>query len=119
MIRVTDVDAALRFYVGGLGMTVLDRPNVSSRHGTVHCLGYDGNDGGCLQLLHDPDARGPYLHGSGYGHIAIGSPDVGAMVARLTSMGIEALRHSAGAGAGPAVASVRDPEGYSLELIRT
>ena len=118
MVRVTDVDAALRFYTGGLGMTVLDRWNVSSRQGTVHCLGYDTSDGGCLQLLHDPDARDPCSHGSGYGHVSIGVPDLPAVVARLEAMGAEiSLPPTRLLANGPHLSFVKDPEGYSLELL--
>jgi lactoylglutathione lyase len=122
MIRVADFDAALRFYVDGLGMKQLsDRFDVASRRVTAVYLGFESFDaGGCVELVKRWDDPGPYTHGSGYGHIAIGAPDIEAMVAKLEAMGAEvSLRPTVLIDGAPRVAFVKDPDGYAVELIET
>jgi lactoylglutathione lyase len=122
MIRVRDFDAALRFYVEGVGMKQLsERFDVEARRVTAVYLGFaDYAAGGCLELVRRWDVDVPYTHGTGYGHISIGAPDVEAMLARLVAMGgkvtLPPTRLMAGA---PYVAFLEDPEGYSIELIQT
>ena len=120
MIRVRDFDASLRFYVDGLGMKVLDRFEIEARRVTAFFIGFGGyEDGGCLELTHlwDVDA---YTHGTGYGHIAIGVPDLPGALAKLEAMGVEVtqrpVKYFADA---PHLAFVKDPDGYSVELIQT
>jgi lactoylglutathione lyase len=121
MIRVNDFDVALRFYVDGLGMKVLDRFDIESRRVTLLFIGYGGYaEGGLLELTRGWDADGPYSHGTGYGHISIGVPDIAAMVAKLEAMGVEITsRPKALMAGGPSVAFVKDPDGYEIELIQT
>lgn len=122
MIRVKDYDAAVRFYVDGLGMKQLgDRFDIETRRVTGVFLGFeDYAAGGCVELVQNWDAAGPYSHGTGYGHISIGVPDIAAMVAKLEAMGREVtLRPTVLIAGGPRVAFVKDPDGYSLELIQT
>ena len=122
MIRVKDFDAALRFYVDGLGMKQLsDRFDVETRRVTAVYLGFEDYDaGGCLELVSRWDVDEPYTHGSGYGHIAVGTPDIEGMVAKLEAMGAEVtLRPTVLIEGGPLVAFVKDPEGYAVEFIQT
>jgi lactoylglutathione lyase len=122
MIRVTDFDAALRFYVDGIGMKQLsERFDVAARKVTAVYLGFeDYAAGGCLELVRRWDVETPYTHGTGYGHISIGVPDVEAMLSRLVAMGAEVtLPPTRLMPGGPSVAFLKDPEGYSIELIQT
>ena len=121
MVRVRDVDTSLRFYVDGLGMKLLGRFDVESRRSTGVFIGYgDYSTGGVLELVDKWDDTGSYTHGSGYGHVAIGVPDILATVARLAAMGVEVITPpTALMPGGPRVAFVRDPDGYELELIQT
>lgn len=121
MVRVKDVDAAIRFYVNGFGMKVLGRFEVETRRSTGVFLGFGDYDaGGVLELASKWDHEGPYSHGSGYGHISIGVPDMTATVAKLESMGAEiTVRPKPLIPGGPAVAFVKDPDGYEIELIQT
>jgi lactoylglutathione lyase len=121
MVRVEDFDRALRFYVEGFGMKVLDRFEVESRRASAIYIGFgDYDDGGVLELVRYWGDKGAYTHGTGYGHIAVGVPDVAATVANLEAIGAEvALRPKALMDGGPAVAFVKDPDGYSIEIIQT
>jgi lactoylglutathione lyase len=121
MLRVKDFDASLRFYVDGLGMRVFDRYEIESRRASCMFIGFnDYAGGGLIELAQYWDAEGPPTHGSGYGHVAIGAPDITGMLAKLEAMGVEVtLRPRALIGAGPRVAFVKDPDGYAVELIET
>jgi lactoylglutathione lyase len=121
MIRVKEFDASLRFYLDGLGMKVLDRFDVKVNRVTAMFIGFDGYAaGGCIELVHPWDDEGPYTHAKGHTHISIGVPSLSAMLAKLEPMGVEVIRPpKVLIPGGPAVAFVKDPNGYQVELIQT
>jgi lactoylglutathione lyase len=121
MIRVRNVDATLRFYLEGLGMKLLDRYDFESGRFSLLYLAFDGYEGGgALELTYNWDTEADYSHGSGYGHIAIGVPDIYGVVERLQSLGaqitVQPKKMLAGA---PNIAFAKDPDGYQIELIQT
>jgi lactoylglutathione lyase len=121
MIRVKNFDDALRFYIDGLGMKVLDRFDIEVSRNTLMFLGFEGYDaGGCVELVHPWDAQDEYTHGTGYGHISVGVPNVGEMLKKLTDMGFKMTRPiTVLIKGGPEVAFVADSDGYQVELIQT
>ena len=122
MIRVRDLDSALMFYCDGLGMKILNRYDFEKGRFSIIFLSFAGYRDGpaAIELTYNWDQQESYSHGSGYGHIAIGVPDIGAMYERLASFGGTQVtapkRMLEGA---PALAFVKDPDGYSIELIQT
>lgn len=121
MIRVRDVDASLLFYRDGLGMTVLDRYDFEKGRFSILFLSYAGYRDGpaALELTYNWDRGEDYSHGSGYGHIAIGVPDVPAMYERLTRFGGKQTTAPKSLLPGaPQLAFVQDPDGYAIELIQ-
>lgn len=122
MIRVNDWDASLRFYLEGLGMKVImNRFDVEARRVSAMFIGFgDFHQGGALELTRQWDQTGPYTHGTSYGHVSVGVPDIAAMVARLEGMGAEVTqRPTVLKPGGPEVAFVKDPDGFDIELIQT
>lgn len=121
MIRVREFEPALRFYIDGLGMKVLTRFSVERRRVDAMFIGYaDYAHGGLLELVRLWDHEGPHTHGSGYGHISVGVPDVEAVVSKLTAMGAELVTPpTVLISGGPIVAFVKDFDGYAIELIQT
>lgn len=121
MFRVRDIDASLRFYCDGLGMQLLDRYDFEQGRFSILFLSYAGYRAGpaALELTYNWDQEADYSHGSGYGHIAIGVPDVPAMWSRLTQFGGRqgSAPKSMLEGA-PQLAFVQDPDGYAIELIQ-
>jgi len=121
MVRVRNVDAALRFYRDGLGMTLLDRYDFEKGRFSILFLSFAGYRDGpaALELTYNWDQAEDYSHGSGYGHVAIGVPDVVAMYDRLADYGgtqvgpPKAMMEGA-----PQLAFVKDPDGYAIELIQ-
>jgi lactoylglutathione lyase len=122
MVRVKDFEKALKFYLDGLGMRVLmNRFDVESRRVSAMFIGFnDYFDGGALELTDQWDHAGPYQHGSSYGHVSIGVPDIEGMLARLEGMGAEVTqRPTVLKPGGPKVAFVKDFDGFDVELIQT
>lgn len=121
MLRVRNVDASLRFYCDGLGMTLLDRYDFESGRFSILFLSYAGYRDGpaALELTYNWDQEESYTHGSGYGHVAIGVPDVPAMWARLADFGgKQGTAPKAMMQGAPQIAFVQDPDGYAIELIQ-
>ena len=121
MIRVAEWEPALRFYIDGLGMKILDRFTVEVRRTDLMFIGYaDYARGGMIELVRLWDEEDAPTHGTGYGHIAIGAPDIAATVAKLAAMGAEILTPpTVLIPGGPQVAFVKDFSGYTIELIQT
>lgn len=124
MIRVADLDRSLDFYCNRLGMVVLSRVDVEAARFSIVFVNFtDDFDSGAIELTynwdHPANSEG-YSHGSGYGHVAIGVPDVFETCERLRAAGVaittEPKHLLPGA---PALAFVKDPDGYAIELIQT
>lgn len=121
MLRVRDVDAALRFYCDGLGMRQLDRYDFEQGRFSILFLSYAGYRDGqaALELTYNWDQDDAYTHGNGYGHIAIGVADVTAMWERLPDFGgRQGSAPKAMLAGAPQLAFVYDPDGYAIELIQ-
>ena len=124
MIRISDLNRSLDFYCGKLGMKVLKRVDVEAARFSIAFINFsDDYDSGAIELTYnwdDPSNRDGYTHGSGYGHVAIGVPDIYATCDRLRAVGVvitvEPKTMLPGA---PALAIIEDPDGYSIELIQT
>jgi lactoylglutathione lyase len=120
-MKIKDLDATFRFYVETLGMQVQERVDVEVRRATGVFLGFNDDDAGRqLELANYWETPEPYTHGTGYGHVAIGVPDVLATMDRLEAIGAPILRRPNPLFDGsPRVGFVKDPDGYEVELIET
>lgn len=121
MLRVRDLPASLRFYVDGLGMKVLDRYDIEAGRFSILFVSFTGYDEGpAIELTHNWDQAEDYSRGSGYGHIAVGVPDIEAVYARLAEFGGRCVKPPRPQLPGaPPLAFVEDPDGYAIELIQT
>ena len=121
MIRVMDLDASIRFYTDAVGMRLLDRHDFPDYRFSIAFLSFEGyGEGPALELTYNWDQAEGYTHGSGFGHVALGVPDIEAACARLEAHGAELVSGPRAMMAGaPRLAFVKDPDGYSLELIET
>lgn len=121
MLRVKDLDASLRFYVVGLGMKLLERVDIKSKNATVVFVGFNDHDvGRLLELTYYKGLDQAYTHGSGYGHVAVGVPDMAAALAGLEAIGVEISQRPAALALGVLLRSfVKDPDGYGVELVQT
>ena len=119
MIRVLDLDASIDFYTRLLGMKLLSRKDYPSGEFTLAFVGYgDERDHTVVELTHNWGRTEPYDLGDGFGHLAIGVPDIYGTSERLAAEGVKIprppgpMKHG-----GSVIAFIEDPDGYKIELI--
>jgi lactoylglutathione lyase len=114
--RIGDIDRSVAFY-RALGFEEVGR--VPIRDEAVNLFMNIPGDGDMprLELTYNHGVDS-YELGTGYGHIAITTPDLDARLAELRQQGIEPERppYSVREG-GSRLCFVRDPDGYRIELI--
>ena len=92
MIRVKHLDESLKFYCDGLGMDVLKKKDYESGRFTNTFVGYGSEDDtAVIELTYNWDTH-EYDVGDGFGHIAIGVPDVYAACDDLRKKGVKITR---------------------------
>jgi len=118
MIRVGDLDKSIAFYTEALGMELLRKHDYPGGKFTLAFLGYGEEDStSVIELTHNWDTS-TYDLGNGYGHIAIGAPDIAGACERVREYGGQVTREPGPMKHGTTViAFVKDPDGYSIEFI--
>jgi lactoylglutathione lyase len=114
MIRVKDLEKSLDFYTRLLGMSLIRQKDYPSGRFTLAFVGYgDEASNAVIELTHNWDQAEPYTIGSGFGHLAIGVPDIYGTCDRLAKEGVKIprppgpMKHG-----GSEIAFVEDPDGY-------
>ncbi|MEW5726376.1 MAG: lactoylglutathione lyase [Pseudomonadota bacterium] len=118
MIRVGALDRSIDFYTRLLGMKLLRRQDYPDGKFTLAFVGYgDEVDHTVIELTHNWDTAA-YDLGTGFGHIALGVPDIYAACDALAAAGARITRPPGPMKHGSTViAFVEDPDGYKIELI--
>ena len=119
MIRVKDLEKSIAFYTGALGMKVLRRRDVPEGKYTLAFVGYgDEMDSTLIELTYNYGHPG-YNIGDGFGHLAVGMPDVYKACEEMRKTGVKITREPGPVKFGTTViAFVEDPDGYKVELIQ-
>lgn len=119
MLRVLDLEKSLDFYVGKLGMTLLRKTDFPTGEFTLAFVGYgDEKSNTVIELTHNWGQKEPYTIGSGFGHIALGVPDIYGVCKVLEEAGVKIPRPPGPMKHGTSViAFIEDPDGYKIELI--
>jgi lactoylglutathione lyase len=119
MIRVKDLDRSLDFYTRLLGMRLLWKKDYPSGKFTLAFVGYgDEQSSAVIELTHNWGREEPYQIGTGFGHMAIGVPDVYGVCEVLSKEGVRIARPPGPmAHGGSVIAFIDDPDGYKIELI--
>jgi lactoylglutathione lyase len=119
MIRVMDLEKSLDFYTRLLGMNVLRRKDYPDGKFTLAFVGYgDESAATVIELTYNWGREEPYTIGTGFGHLAIGVPDIRAACDALAKEGVKIprppgpMKHG-----GTVIAFIEDPDGYRIELI--
>ncbi len=113
MVRVTDLDASLRFYRDALGLVELRRKDYSQGRYTLLFLAAPGDDSAQVELTFnwDPEA---YAGGRNFGHLAYEVEDIYATCQRLREHGVTINRPPRDG----RMAFVRSPDQISIELLQ-
>lgn len=119
MIRVKDQDKSIDFYTRHLGMTVIRQKEFEGGRFTNTFIGYgDESSEAVIELTYNWDQDEPYSHGSGFGHLAVGVPDIYGTCEALEAEGVSVPRKPGPMKHGTTViAFIEDPDGYKIELI--
>jgi lactoylglutathione lyase len=115
--RITDIDRSVDFYKA-LGFNEIGRLPIRDEAINVFMGLPDDGPEPRLELTYNIGRDEPYEIGTGYGHIAITTPDLDGTLRRLSEQGIEPERppYTVRDG-GSRLCFVRDPDGYRIELI--
>ena len=113
MVRVTDLEASLRFYRDALGLEVVRRRDYPQGRFTLVYLAAPGDGDAEVELTHnwDPEA---YSGGRNFGHLAYRVDDIYAACRRLQEHGVTILRPPRDGH----MAFVRSPDNISIELLQ-
>ncbi len=120
MLRVGDLQRAVRFYTEVLGMKLLRTTDRPEQKYSLAFVGYDDEKrAAVLELTYNYGVE-RYELGTAFGHVAIGVPDVKAACDKVRSNGGKVTREPGPVKGGTSViAFVEDPDGYKIEFIQT
>jgi lactoylglutathione lyase len=113
MVRVTDIDASLRFYCEALGLKELSRRDYREGRFTLVFLAAPGDESAQVELTHNWDPQA-YGGGRNFGHLAYEVEDIYATCQRLADHGVTILRPPRDGH----MAFVRSPDNISIELLQ-
>jgi lactoylglutathione lyase len=113
MVRVTDIEASLRFYRDALGLKELSRMDNPQGRFTLVFLAAPGDETAQVELTYnwDPEA---YTGGRNFGHLAYEVDNVYATCQRLMDHGVTINRPPRDG----RMAFVRSPDNISVELLQ-
>ncbi len=113
MVRVTDIDASLRFYCDALGLQEVRRISNEKGRFTLVFLAAPGDHAAQVELTYNWDPE-VYTGGRNFGHLAYGVADIYATCQRLMNHGIIINRPPRDG----RMAFVRSPDNISIELLQ-
>jgi lactoylglutathione lyase len=113
MVRVTDIDASLKFYCDALGLHELRRTEYPKGRFTLVFLAAPGDEDAQVELTYNWD-REEYGSGRAFGHLAYEVDDVYEACRRLVERGVTINRPPRDG----RMAFVRSPDNISIELLQ-
>lgn len=113
MVRVSDLDASLRFYRDALGLEVVNQIAQPQGRFTLVYLAAPGDHHAQLELTYNWDPE-PYTGGRNFGHVAFEVDDIYATCQRLIDHGVTISRPPRDGW----MAFVRSPDNISIELLQ-
>ena len=120
MVRVADIDKALAFYCGLLGLKEISRIQNEKGRFTLIFLAAPGDEalardrkGPMVELTYNWDSEN-YTGGRNFGHLAYGVDDIYAACQKLMDGGVTINRPPRDGN----MAFVRSPDGISIELLQ-
>jgi lactoylglutathione lyase len=113
MVRVTDLEASLKFYCDALGLVELRRNDYPQGRYTLVFLAAPGDQQAQVELTWNWDPE-EYGIGRAFGHLAYQVDDIYAACERLQKHGVTINRPPRDG----RMAFVRSPDGISIELLQ-
>lgn len=113
MVRVTDLDASLKFYCDGLGLREIRRMENEKGRFSLVFLAAPGDEQAQVELTYNWDPEN-YGIGRAFGHLAYEVDDIYATCEHLRSLGITINRPPRDG----RMAFVRSPDRISVELLQ-
>ena len=113
MVRVTDLEASLRFYRDALGLVELKRNDYPQGRYTLLFLAAPGDESAQVELTFNWDPE-TYTGGRNFGHLAYAVDDIYAACQRLRDHGVTINRPPRDG----RMAFVRSPDQVSIELLQ-
>jgi lactoylglutathione lyase len=113
MVRVTDLEASLRFYRDALGLALLSVREIPQGRFTLAYLAAPGDTSAQVELTYNWDPEN-YTGGRNFGHLAYAVDDIYATCGRLQAHGVAIVRPPRDG----AMAFIRSPDNISIELLQ-
>ena len=113
MVRISDIDASLRFYCDLLGLEEIRRKESERGRFTLIFLAAPGDTGAQVELTFNWDPE-DYGEGRNFGHLAYAVDDIYAVCQRLKDGGVTINRPPRDGH----MAFVRSPDNVSIELLQ-
>ena len=121
MVRVTDIEASLRFWCDGLGLVEVSRKDYPQGQFTLIFLAAPvdadsvaRHSAPALELTFNWGSDARYQSGRSFGHLAYEVDDIYALCQHLDAMGVVINRPPRDG----RMAFVRSPDGISVELLQ-
>ena len=121
MIRISDIDASLRFFCEGLGLSEVRRyDSENGRFTLIFLAATDDVDAArtqkapLIELTYNWDPE-DYTGGRNFGHLAYRVDDIYALCTRLQDLGITIHRPPRDGH----MAFIKSPDGISIELLQS
>ncbi|MEY4014413.1 MAG: hypothetical protein RLZZ290_1277, partial [Pseudomonadota bacterium] len=112
-VRVTDLDASIRFYTEALGLELLRQRDVPAGRFTLAFLAAPGDSEAQIELTYNWDPE-VYTGGRNFGHVAYAVDNIYATCQRLMDHGVTINRPPRDG----RMAFVRSPDNISIELLQ-
>lgn len=113
MVRVSNLDESLKFYVDQLGLVELHRVDIEAGRFTLVFLSAPGDEEAQVELTYNWDSE-QYTGGRNFGHLAYQVDDIYETCQRMMDAGVTINRPPRDGH----MAFVRSPEGISIELLQ-
>jgi len=118
MLRVGDLQRAVKFYTEVLGMKLLRTTERPGQKYSLAFVGYENEDrAAVLELTYNYGVE-RYELGTAFGHVAVAVPDAKKACEKVRSSGGKVTREAGPVkGGSTVIAFVEDPDGYKIEFI--
>jgi len=113
MVRVTDIDQSLDFYVNRLGLKEVRRIERPEGRYTLVFLAAPGDESAQIELTYNWDPE-TYGEGRNFGHLAYEVDDIYGLCQRLLDAGVTINRPPRDG----RMAFIRSPDNISIELLQ-